>query len=243
MPWVSALRAVRMGTLMIAIAAVGCGERDDDDHDDDHDGPGSSVVVYEHPEDVCRPDNPWFPLPVGRETVFEGEEDGAQIHLVITVLDETEDVGGVLTRVMKEHEEEDGELVEESWNYFAQAEDGTVCYFGEAVDIYEDGELANHDGAWRAEGDNRPGIVMPGDPAVGMSYPQELAPSIAEDHADHIAMGRELEVPATGEKYTDTLEVREWTPLEPDATSEKTYARGVGLVRDGTVYLVSDSGG
>src|SRR5687767_4321144 len=109
--------------------------------------------------------NPWFPIEPGTEWLYEGEEDGALLELRITLLDQTEIVGGVTTRVLREVERSDGELVEISHNYFAAAPDGTVCYFGEAVDIYEAGQVVSHEGAWRAdEPGNLAGIIMPANP-------------------------------------------------------------------------------
>jgi hypothetical protein len=231
----------RLACLAFALSLVACNESADDD------GDGTANPPPGFSEEVCaldagpfttEIDNRWFPLPVGQIAVFDGEDDGAEIHLVISVIDETEAVGGVTTRVVEEHEEEDGEVVEISRNFFAQARDGTVCYFGEDVDIYEDGEVANHDGAWRAgDGENEPGIIMPAEPVVGLSYAQEIAPDIAEDHADHIAEGESVTVPAG--TFTDTIRVEEWTPLEPGHTSEKIYAKDTGLVVDNTVELVS----
>jgi hypothetical protein len=182
-------------------------------------------------------DNPWFPLPVGKVSVLEGLEAGAPLTVEVRVLDETEEIAGVTTRVVEERETEDGELVEVSRNFFAQASDGTVCYFGEDVDIYEAGAVVAHDGAWRAGGQNRPGIIMPPDPVPGMSYAQELAPGVAEDHADHIAEDDEITV--TAGKFTDTIRTREWTPLEPNDTSLKSYAKGVGMIVDDVVVLSS----
>ena len=181
-------------------------------------------------------DNPFFPLAVGQLRVYEGEGDGALIRLEIRVLDETENVGGVTTRVLEEKESEDDEVIEISRNYFAQAPDGTVCYFGEAVDIYEGGLVASHDGAWRAEGGNRAGIIMPPAPAVGMIFEQEVAPGIAQDMAEVKALGEATTTPAGA--FTDTLRTLEWTPLE-SGTSTKIYARGVGLIVDSDVRLVS----
>ncbi len=57
--------------------------------------------------------NPWFPLPVNQAWEYEGEEEGVAAELTITVLDQTAVVAGVTTRVVHEHELEDGEVVEE----------------------------------------------------------------------------------------------------------------------------------
>lgn len=178
-------------------------------------------------------DNPFFlPLPVGEAAILEGTEDGAPIQLQVTLLDETEVVAGVTTRVMEERESEDGELVEVSRNFVAQAADGTVCYFGEDVDDYSDGEIVGHSGAWRAGGANQPGILMPPSSAltVGTYYSEEVAPDVALDRAEIVAVGETVTVPAGS--FTDTVRVREWSPLEPDVEEFKVYARGVGILMD-----------
>lgn len=181
--------------------------------------------------------NPYFPLAKGNVRLLKGVEDGAKLRLRITVLDETEVVAGVKTRVVEEKEWEDGELIEVSRNFFVQAPDGTVCYYGEDVDMYENGQVVSHEGAWRAgEGDNRPGIIMPANPAVGMTYVQEVAPGIAEDQAEIVSIGETVTIPAG--TYKNTLFTRETTPLEPGSESFKRYAPGVGLIVDNVVELV-----
>jgi len=184
-------------------------------------------------------DNGFFPLVVGDELVLEGEDDeGTFLEIIITVLDETEVVAGVTTRVVEEAEFEDGEMVEVSRNFYAQAQDGTVCYFGEDVDDFEDGMLVGHGGAWRAgEDGNLPGIIMPGNPTVGMVYSQEVAPGVAEDQAEILLFGETIDVPA-GE-FSDTLTTLDCNPQENGATDEKVYIRGIGLAIDEDAELVS----
>jgi hypothetical protein len=180
--------------------------------------------------------NPWFPLPSNQVWEYEGEEEGVPLELTITVLSLTEVVAGVTTRVVHEHEVEDGEVVEDSWNYFAQAADGTVCYFGEAVDIYHEDGSVTHEGAWRADDGPgfAPGIAMPADPRIGDRYQMELAPGIAEDEGRIVGTGSET-VPV--DTFSETLRVRESNPLDGDK-GYKVYAHGVGLIVDGPVELV-----
>jgi hypothetical protein len=194
---------------------------------------------------VCNPsagpftpqvDNPYFPLAVGSRLVLEGDEDGAALRVEITVLDETETVAEVTTRVVEERETEDGELVEVSRNFFAQAPDGTVCYFGEDVEIFEDGEVVGNEGEWRAGvGGAVPGILMPAAPEAGMGFRQEVAPGVAEDRAVITAVGEPVTVPAG--TFTETVRFLESSPLEPGATSVKVFARDVGLVVDDAAVL------
>ena len=181
--------------------------------------------------------NPFFPLPVGRELVLEGVVDGEAIVLVVTVLDQVEVIAGVTTRVVEERETADGELVEVSRNFFAQAPDGTVCYCGEDVDIYENGVVVSHEGQWRAGINGAlPGIIMPSNPVVGDAYRNESAPGVAEDRAEVTSLGDQVIVPAG--TFDDTLTTFEDTPLE-DSTSTKIYASGVGLIKDDALELTS----
>jgi hypothetical protein len=182
--------------------------------------------------------NPYFPLRVGSRWLYQGEEDGETIGLQITVLAETELVAGVTTRVVEERETVDGTLSEVSRNFFAQASDGTVCYFGEEVDIYEDGQIVSHEGAWRADQQgNRPGIIMPAAPRPGIEFQMEGAPGVAEDEGRIVGIGP-VDVPAG--RFIKTVRVREFNPLD-GGRDWKVYAAGVGLVIDGPLELVSYS--
>jgi hypothetical protein len=181
-------------------------------------------------------DNEFFPLPVGHRVTLEGDEGSAHLVVRITSLDETETVAGVETRVVEEFESKDGNVVETSRNFFAQAADGTVCYFGEDVDIYDGaGNVTSHSGSWRAGVDaNRPGIFMLPSLEVGIAFQQEIAPGIAEDQAQVIAVGERTEVPAG--TFEDTATLRDGSPLD-GSTGDKVYARGIGLIVDGPARL------
>jgi hypothetical protein len=196
-------------------------------------------------------DNSYFPLPVGQQWVYRGNEQGQTIGLQITVLNETENFYSgrrtVTTRVVEELEwedananglvDEDETLIEISRNFYAQTQDGTVCYFGEDVDIYEGGVVVSHEGAWRADDrGNAPGIFMPADPQPGMTFQQEAAPGIAEDTATVTRRGRTVTVPAG--TFADTITVRDFNPLD-GSKGTKVYAPGVGLIVDGPLDLIS----
>jgi hypothetical protein len=146
----------------------------------------------------------------------------------------------IATRVVEERETADGELVEISRNFFASClPNRDVFYFGEDVDIYEDGEIVSHEGAWRAGRNGaEPGIIMPESAFIlGQRYFQELAPGVALDRAEHIANDLEIDVPAGS--FEDCVHVVETSPLEAGAESNKTYCPRVGMVRDGELELVA----
>ena len=180
--------------------------------------------------------NPYFILEAGHVLVLEGKDDGEEVRLTITVLDETKKVGGVETRVVEEREEADGKLKEVSRNFFAISKrTNAVYYFGEDVDIYKDGKVVSHDGAWLAgEKGARFGLMMAGTPLLGARYYQEVAPGVAMDRAEIVGLAETLETPAG--KFENVLKIEETTPLEK-GREYKLYAAGIGLIKDGPLKL------
>jgi hypothetical protein len=178
--------------------------------------------------------NDYFRLEPGYVLVLEKGKE----RLVITVLDETRFVDAVETRIVEERETKNGELVEVSRNFFAfNAADRGVYYFGEEVDIYKNGKIVRHEGAWESGRNGaRFGLMVPGRPAVGARFYQEIAPGVAMDRARIVSLDATIRTPA-GE-FKGCLEAVETSPLEPLARDTKIYAPGIGLVRDGSLLLV-----
>jgi hypothetical protein len=176
----------------------------------------------------------YFVLEPGYVMTLEG---GAE-RLTITVLDETRNVGGVETRVIEERETSAGQLVEVSRNYFAISKrTGDVFYFGEEVDIYRNGKVVEHEGAWLSGVKGAKfGLMVPGQPMLKAKYYQEIAPGVAMDRAEVVSLVETVKTPA-GE-FRNCLKTEETTPLEPGVRESKYYARGVGLVQDGSLKLV-----
>lgn len=191
--------------------------------------------------------NPYFSLNPGDQLTLEGEDDGEELEVEITVTDDTKAItfqtpGGktmsLQARVVVERETVDGELVEVSRNWYSRCrQTHDVFYFGEEVDIYENGQIVRHEGAWEA-GKNgaQPGIIIPARFLLGSRYFQEQAPAGgALDRAEHVDMG--FTVRAAGRTFRECVEVLETSPLEPGHESIKVYCPGVGLVRDNEAFL------
>ncbi len=216
------------------------------------------VFTQDFPLKTCRffpgGGNAYFPLKPGRQLYYNnarcvgaGECDEL-VELWITTEDDRRRVtlgSGknrqvIPTLIIEEREAEDGELVEISRNFFSTCYPARdVYYFGEEVDIYEDGEVVSHDGAWLAGRHGAlPGIIVP-DSAflVGTRYFQELAPGVALDRVEHVATNLEVNVPAG--TFKGCIKTRETSPLEPGAESIKFYCPGVGLVIDGDAELAA----
>jgi hypothetical protein len=170
--------------------------------------------------------NPYFPLTPGLKIHLS---DGSET-VVFSVLDETKLVDGVETRVVQEHETVDGKLVEISRNYFATDEaTGDVYYFGEDVDIYEDGKVVSHDGAWLAGVNGvKFGLIMPGKPSVGDKFYLEDAPGAVE-RVEIVDIAATLETPLRS--FGKVVRCQESDVLDGGG-SHKWYAEGIGMVGD-----------
>lgn len=189
-------------------------------------------------------DNDYAPFEPGAVHTYRGKSDGERTCVVALFLEDTRDFswggGTVATRVLQETEFEDGHLIEVSWNYFAQGDDGAVYYFGEVVDIYEDGQVVDHDGSWLVGGATLPGdpagtaaatdpaLFMPGNPEVGDQFkPEDLFP-LVDETVTVKKVGKKLKVEAG--KFQDVIQVKETSDL-PDSDPEwKWYAKGIGVI-------------
>jgi hypothetical protein len=189
---------------------------------------------------VTQGESPFYILKPGYQSTYEGKDGAKSGKLVITVLNETKAVGGVDTRIVEEREwNGGGELIEVSRNYFAlHPATGDVYYFGEDVDMYKKGKVVNHEGTWH-HGSNgaKFGLLIPGKPALGMRFYQELAKGVAMDRVEIVSLTDKVTTRAGA--FERCVKTKETTPLEILAREYKFYAPGVGLVKDGDLELVS----
>ncbi len=218
---------------------AGCGDDAPDapGADDRTTAPGSDLPRSDDPVELdparftADVTNPWFPLAPGtRWTYRELTEDGEEVRVVVTATSRTRQVAnGVEARVVRDTVHADGAIIEDTLDWYAQADDGTVWYLGEDTAEFEDGELTTRAGSFEAGVDGAmAGVIMPGDPEVGMTYRQEYAAGDAEDNGEVLALGETAEVPAGA--YDDLLLTADTTALEPDVLEHKLYARGIGVV-------------
>ncbi len=169
-------------------------------------------------------DNPYLPLLPGSRWVYEGGDE----RIVVEVTDETKEILGVTCTVVRDTVYEDGEVIEDTFDWFAQDREGHVWYFGELSQEFEDGELVSLEGSWKAgKDDAQPGILMLAHPQVGDIYRQEFFLGDAEDMAEVVELAEEVTI---GLGDFVTLVTAEWTPLEPEVLENKFYAPGIGPI-------------
>jgi hypothetical protein len=193
-------------------------------------GDGGDYSPTIDPADFGGPvDNPFMPLPPGATWVYEGRADGELERTEVVVTGETRRVMGIDAVVVRDTVSVDGEVLEDTYDWFAQDAQGNVWYLGEDTKEYEGGEVTSTEGSWEAGVDGAlPGIVMPAAPAVGQAYRQEWYPGEAEDLAQVLRLDGSATV--AGTRHDGLLVTEEWNPLEPDVVEEKSYAGGIGLV-------------
>jgi hypothetical protein len=189
-------------------------------------------------------DNPYLPLTKFSRCELRGQEEGTRERVVRRLLDRTMpfefDGRTVRAVVIEDRAFEEGELVERTLDYFAQADDGTVYYVGEDVDNYRNGKVVNHEGSWMYGRDtSKLGVAMPAGPRVGDRWRFEDVPGITVE-SDRV-VSKLSRVRVRGKTYRDVIRVRE--RLHPQKEIEyKLYSRGTGLIRevppDGQVDLV-----
>jgi hypothetical protein len=175
--------------------------------------------------------NRYWPMRPGDRWAYESTDaDGAAQQVEVTVLDETHTVAaGIEARVVHDLVTQDGAVVEDTHDWYAQDADGNIWYLGEQTTEYPPGEPPSTEGSWEAGVDGaQPGVAVPADPRPGLAYRQEHLAGTAEDTAVVLSTDERVQTP-TG-TYTGALLTRETTRLEPDVAELKFYVPGVGEV-------------
>lgn len=190
---------------------------------------GSEPAGLDPADFVSTIDNPYWPMPAGARWVYrETDGEGGEQQVEVEVTRETKTILGIEATVVHDVVTEDGEVIEDTLDWYAQDRWGNVWYLGEQTVEYDGGE-ASTTGSWEAGVDGaEPGVIVPAIPAPGQSYRQEYLEGVAEDQGAVLSVSEWVEVPAGS--YEEALLTKDWTPLEPDVLEYKLYAKGVGPV-------------
>ncbi|MEW6733210.1 MAG: hypothetical protein AB1489_17920 [Acidobacteriota bacterium] len=189
--------------------------------------------------------NPYFPLKIGNRWEYRG---GNEVNIVEN-LNQTKLIAGVRCIVVNDQVFKDGELAEDTDDWFAQAKDGNVWYFGEEVKDFDSfngdnpkmPELVSIDGSFKfgREGD-KGGLFFLIAPKPGDAYYEEFSLGNAEDITEILSTtysfgsNSELDqfVPrALVERFCagDCIVTKNFSLLEPGIFARKYYAKGIGV--------------
>ncbi|MDZ4747555.1 MAG: hypothetical protein SH808_03655 [Saprospiraceae bacterium] len=176
--------------------------------------------------------NPYFPVAEGLVYSYEGQTPDGLETIEEQRLNITRTVQGIECLVVNFKAYLNGHLIEEADDWYAQDKDGHVWYFGEDVNNYNpDGTIKDHSGSWEAGIDGaKAGIIMQANPLIGTTYREEYYFNEAEDEAEIMATDLNITIPFGA--FTDCLQSRNFTAIEPDLHEHKFYAPGIGLIKE-----------
>lgn len=176
-----------------------------------------------------------LPLAPGTRWTFEGETEEGTETILMEVLDEERIVNGVPATVVLDRVYLEGELIEDTRDWYAQDAAGNVWYLGEESYEMAGTDTLGLEGSWEWGVDGAlPGIVMWADPAAHLNEPyrQEYYADEAEDWGMVVAINASVSVPAG--TFTGCLQTEDWNALEDYAGSleQKFYCPGAGWVKE-----------
>ena len=192
---------------------------------------GADPVDLEPADFTTEIDNPYLPMVPGtRWTYREVGPDGEVMEVVVIVTNTTKEIAnGVTARVVRDTVTLDGEIIEDTFDWYAQDQEGNVWYLGEDTAEFEDGEITTTAGSFEAGVDGAlPGIIMPANPAPGMKYRQEYYQGEAEDNGEVLSINEMADVPFG--HFEEMVLTKDTITIEPDVLQYKLYARGIGVV-------------
>ena len=136
--------------------------------------------IFSNPTNIT---NPLFPVAKVSKALLLGRVGGLPFHVEYTLMPRTRTIKwngqAVETLEVQYAAQLGGRVTEMALDWYAQADDGSVWYFGEDVFDYENGVIISTDGTWLAGRDGIPAMIMPAKPKVGNVYRVENIPGVA----------------------------------------------------------------
>ncbi len=191
---------------------------------------GSESVTLDPADFVGRIDNPYFPMAPGARWIYrESDPSGDAQKVEVIVKTRTREILGIDATVVHDVVSDHGDVVENTFDWYAQDVCGNVWYMGENTKEYENGQVVSTAGSWEAGVNGaQAGVIMPAIPQVGSVYREEYYAGEAEDAAQVLSIDEQAEVRYG--HFRHVVLTKNYTPLEPRVLEYKLYAQGVGLV-------------
>ena len=172
--------------------------------------------------------NPLHPTSEVTQVIMGGHVDDKPFRTEVTRLPGTKPIQWrgqtVDTAIIQYVAYLDGRIHEVALDWYAQADDGSVWYFGEDVFNYEDGKVADTKGTWVANDTTPAAMIMPAKPVVGNVYRPENAPEVVFEEVR--VEKTDQTVPGPNGNVSGAIEVME---LHMDGTREsKLFAPAYG---------------
>ncbi len=191
---------------------------------------GSQPVSLDPAQFTAEIDHPYWPMKPGTRWTYREAEGGEVMDVVVVATTKTEKIAnGITARVVRDTVRAGGEIIEDTFDWYAQDASGNVWYLGEDTAEFENGKVTSRSGSFEAGKDGAlPGIMLPADPAAGMRYREEYYAGEAEDNGEVLSTAEMVQV-RTG-LYRGALLIKDTEAIEPDVQEYKLYAKGLGPV-------------
>jgi len=173
--------------------------------------------------------NPLFPISRLSSVILNGKVDGKPFRTETTLLPDTRIIEWSAGQCVKTLVSQyvaflDGRIQEVALDFYAQADDGSVWYFGEDVFNYKRGVVADTSGTWLAGKEGPAAMIMPANPKVGDVHRPENIPGLVFEEVAVKTIGETVKGPRG--QVTGALVGRE---LHDDGTfSDKIFVPGYG---------------
>jgi hypothetical protein len=184
--------------------------------------------VFSHPTQIT---NPMFPIGRLRSAVLLGHAGHDAFRSETTLLPGTQTITWngqrVQVRLSQYTAYVNGHLDEVALDRYAQADDGSVWYFGEDVFDYRKGGAAITEGTWLAGREGPAAMIMPAHPKAGDVFRLENIPGIVFEEVTIKSVGDTVpgpRGPVTGALLADEFH-------SDGSTDHKVYAPGYGEFR------------
>jgi hypothetical protein len=176
--------------------------------------------------------NPLFPISRLQSAILNGHVDDAPLKIETTLLPDTRMIEWspgqcVRTLVSQFVAYRGGRIQEVALDFYAQADDGSVWYFGEDVFNYRRGVVNDTAGSWLAGKEGPAALIMPGQPAVGMVNRPENIPGLVFEEVTVKQTGLTVQGPrgpVTGAMVAGELH-------DDGSREDKLFAPGYGEFR------------
>ncbi|MEO5579953.1 MAG: hypothetical protein ABIR58_04790, partial [Gemmatimonadaceae bacterium] len=130
--------------------------------------------------------NALFPISLLHSAVLLGNVGGVALRVETTLMPTARSITWKGRQVATNESQYvaflNGRIEEVALDWYGQASDGSVWYFGEDVFNYENGAVADRDGTWLVERDGPLAMIMPASPKVGDVFrPENICGSVFEE--------------------------------------------------------------
>lgn len=199
-------------------------------------GYGSGDTAYDPdiPSDLASPvTNSLLPMVPGTVHTYEGDTGVGREVIRVEVLAPTKTIMGVDATSVHDQVFLDGELIEDTYDWYAQDGEGNVWYLGEDSKEIEGGQVVSTEGSWEWGVDGAlPGIIMWSDPGnqIEEEYRQEYLKGEAEDWGKVVSLDEQVSVPLG--IFNGCVKTEEWNALEENTLEAKWYCPRIGFVRE-----------